>query len=59
VVIAMLLATDAAVILVGALDVWAGMLPEPDQRSDVRRAIREVDAAVRTTRRRIHQGGRL
>jgi hypothetical protein len=51
----MLLATDAMVIAVASLDLWAGQLADPEHRTRVHHAVRALDAQVRTTRRRIHQ----
>jgi hypothetical protein len=54
-VIAMLLGTDAMVVTVASLDLWAGQLGDAGHRDRVRHAVRALDAQVRGTRRRIRQ----
>jgi hypothetical protein len=51
---ASLLATDAMVVLVASLDVWAGQLVDVEQRHTVRTGIRVADSQIRELRRRLH-----
>jgi hypothetical protein len=58
VLVGMLLATDAMVVAIGSLQVFAGRLHDPAQRAAVGNAIAATESQVREVRRRIHRAAR-